>query len=96
MYEMIGMLTMAFLTGLTGALAPGPTLVATVNSSLKYGWTAGPKIATGHALVESVIFLLIVGGVNVAMQQHFRSIHLAGGIALIAFRNSYHEGSREC
>ena len=59
MYEMIGMLTMAFLTGLTGAIPPGPTLVATVNSSLKYGWTAGPKIATGHALVESVIFLLI-------------------------------------
>jgi threonine/homoserine/homoserine lactone efflux protein len=85
MYEMIGMLTMAFLTGLTGALAPGPTLVATVNSSLKYGWTAGPKIATGHAVVESVIFLLIVGGANVAMQQHFRSIHFVGGLALIAF-----------
>ncbi len=82
---MIGMLTMAFLTGLTGALAPGPTLVATINSSLKYGWKAGPKIATGHALVESVIFLLIVGGVNVAMQQHFRWIHLVGGLALIAF-----------
>lgn len=85
MYEMIWMLTMAFLTGLTGALAPGPTLVATINSSLKYGWTAGPKIAAGHALVEIVIFLSIVGGANVAMQQHFRSVHVVGGLALIAF-----------
>ena len=53
MYEMIGMLAMAFVIGLTGALAPGPTLVATVNSSLRYGWKAGPKVAAGHALVES-------------------------------------------
>ena len=59
MYEMIEMVAMAFTLGLTGALAPGPTLVATVNSSLKSGWTAGPKIAVGHALVEVLIFLLI-------------------------------------
>jgi threonine/homoserine/homoserine lactone efflux protein len=85
MFEMIEMLAAAFLIGLTGALAPGPTLVATVNSSLKYGWTAGPKIAAGHALVESVIFLLIAGGLYVAMQQYSRTIALVGGLALIAF-----------
>lgn len=85
MFEMIEMLATAFLIGLTGALAPGPTLVATVNSSLKYGWTAGPKIAAGHALVESVIFLLIAGGLYVTMQQYSRTIALAGGLALIAF-----------
>lgn len=85
MFEMIEMLAAAFFIGLTGALAPGPTLVATVNSSLKYGWTAGPKIAAGHALVESVIFLLIAGGLYVAMQQYSRTIALVGGLALIAF-----------
>ena len=85
MYEMIEMLAKAFLIGLTGALAPGPTLVATVNSSLKYGWTAGPKIAAGHALVESVIFLSIVEGLYVTMRQYSRTIALVGGLALIAF-----------
>ena len=85
MYEMIEMLAKAFLIGLTGALAPGPTLVATVNSSLKYGWTAGPKIAAGHALVETVIFLSIVEGLYVTMQQYSRTIALVGGLALIAF-----------
>jgi len=85
MFEMIEMLATAFLIGLTGALAPGPTLVATVNSSLKYGWTAGPKIAAGHALVESLIFLSIVGGLYVTMQQYSRTIALVGGLALIIF-----------
>lgn len=83
--ELIKVLAMAFTIGLTGALAPGPTLVATINSSLKYGWTAGPKIAAGHALVESVIFLSIVGGLNAAMQQYSRPIAWFGGLALIAF-----------
>jgi len=85
MHEMLEMLIMAFTIGLTGALAPGPTLVATVNSSLKDGWTAGPKIAAGHALVESVLFLLIVGGLALAMQQYSRYIAVLGGMALIAF-----------
>ena len=43
------MLGLAFAIGLTGALAPGPTLLATVNSSLQEGWKAGPKVAAGHA-----------------------------------------------
>ena len=85
MYEILQMLALAFTIGLTGALAPGPTLVATINSSLKDGWTAGPKVAAGHALVEVLIFLLIVGGLAAAMQQYSRAISIAGGLALIVF-----------
>lgn len=82
---MIEVLAVAFTIGLTGALAPGPTLIAAVNSSLESGWKAGPKIAAGHALVETVIFLLIVGGLALAMQRYSRYIALFGGLALIAF-----------
>jgi len=85
MYETIEMLAMAFTIGLTGAMAPGPTLVATVNSSLKSGWTAGPKIAAGHALVEIVVFLLIVGGLALTARQYSHYIAWIGGLALIAF-----------
>jgi threonine/homoserine/homoserine lactone efflux protein len=85
MYEILQMLAIAFTIGLTGALAPGPTLVATVNSSLKDGWTAGPKVAAGHALVEILIFLLIIGGLADVMQEYSRAIALAGGLALIIF-----------
>ena len=85
MYETAEMLGMAFAIGLTGALAPGPTLLATVNSSLQEGWKAGPKVAAGHALVEVLIFLIIVGGLAPIMQQYARAISIVGGLALIAF-----------
>lgn len=94
MYEILQMLAMAFTIGLTGALAPGPTLVATVNSSLKDGWTAGPKVAAGHALVETLIFLLIIGGLADAMQGYSHAIALAGGLALIIFGLMTIKGSR--
>ena len=85
----IATMTMTFsiglTVGLTGAMAPGPTLLATVNSSLKDGWLAGPKVAAGHALIEIVIFLLIVKGLAVAMQEYSGSIAFIGGLALIAF-----------
>jgi threonine/homoserine/homoserine lactone efflux protein len=85
MHEMIEMIGMSFTIGMTGALAPGPTLVATVNSSLKSGWTAGPKIALGHALVETLIFLLIAGGLALTAKQYSHYIAWIGGLALIAF-----------
>ena len=85
MNDLIGMLAMAFAVGLTGALAPGPTLVATVDSTLKNGWTAGPKVAVGHALLEFIIFILIVGGLAAVMQQYSYHIATVGGLALMAF-----------
>jgi threonine/homoserine/homoserine lactone efflux protein len=93
--EVIEILAMAFTIGLTGALAPGPTLVATVNSSLKSGWTAGPKVALGHALVELFVFLLIVLGLAAAAQQYSRFIAVLGGLALIAFGLFTVNGSRK-
>jgi threonine/homoserine/homoserine lactone efflux protein len=85
MDEMIETILVAFTLGMTGALAPGPTLVATVNSTLKNGWSAGPKVAAGHALVEVLIFMLIAGGLALAAQQYSHTIAIVGGLALIAF-----------
>jgi len=93
-YEMLRILGASFLIGLTGALAPGPTLVATINTSLKTGWTAGPKVAAGHALVEMLVFLLIVQGLATAMQQYSRLIAVLGGLALMAFGFLMVKGSR--
>lgn len=93
--EVIEILAMAFTIGLTGAIAPGPTLVATVNSSLKSGWTAGPKVAVGHALVELFLFLLIVLGLAAAAQQYSRLIAVLGGLALVSFGLLTVKGSRK-
>ena len=94
MQEIAETLVTAFAIGLTGALAPGPTLLATVNSSLQEGWRAGPKVAAGHALVEVLIFLIIVGGLASVMQQYTRGISIVGGLALIAFGIMTAIGSR--
>jgi threonine/homoserine/homoserine lactone efflux protein len=81
----IGTLILAFTIGLTGALAPGPTLVATINSSLQRGWTMGPKVAAGHALAEVVIFLLIVKGLATVAEEETGIVAAVGGSALILF-----------
>lgn len=81
----IGTLILAFTIGLTGALAPGPTLVATINSSLQRGWTMGPKVAAGHALAEVVIFLLIVKGLATVAEEETSIVAAVGGSALILF-----------
>jgi threonine/homoserine/homoserine lactone efflux protein len=94
MYEMLAILATAFAIGLTGALAPGPTLVAAVNSTLKSGWTAGPKVAAGHAAVELFIFVLISLGLAAAAQQYSRYVAVAGGAALVAFGLLTVKGSR--
>ncbi len=94
MYQIIEVLVASFAIGLTGALAPGPTLVATIDSSLKTGWTAGPKVFIGHAFIELLIFLLIILGLASAAQHDSRFISIAGGIALIAFGLLTIKGSR--
>jgi threonine/homoserine/homoserine lactone efflux protein len=83
--EIIGMLCLGFLIGLTGALAPGPTLIATINSSLKGGWSMGPKVTLGHAAVELVMVLIIIAGFSVAIGIYSGVIAGIGGVALILF-----------
>jgi threonine/homoserine/homoserine lactone efflux protein len=78
-------LLISFLIGLTGALAPGPTLVATIQSSMKHGWTTGPKVSAGHVVIETFVFLLIVIGASAAAVRFSGSIALVGGMALIVF-----------
>lgn len=85
MTGIIDMLVLGFLIGLTGALAPGPTLVAAINASVKGGWTAGPKITFGHMVVETLIILLVVAGLSVALTGYSVLIAATGGIALMVF-----------
>jgi len=85
MNAIIEMFFLGFLIGLTGALAPGPTLIATINASLKGGWTMGPRVTLGHAVVEVVMVLLIIAGLSVIIGGYFWLIGGIGGAALIVF-----------
>lgn len=85
MYSYAAMFGLAFLIGLSGALAPGPTLVITIRISLRGGWIIGPKITAGHILLEIGIFILVLAGFSSAPDAWSVPIAAAGGMALIIF-----------
>jgi len=83
--EILSTLALGLLIGFTGALAPGPTLVATINASLKGDWTAGLRVSLGHIVIETAIFFLIILGLAAVAQPYTGVIAIIGGIALIIF-----------
>jgi threonine/homoserine/homoserine lactone efflux protein len=92
--EIIATLGLGFLIGLTGALAPGPTLVATINASLAGNWTAGLKISLGHIIAETFVFFLIVVGLAGIATPYTAAVAVFGGIALVVFGIMTIAGSR--
>lgn len=93
-YEILSTLVLGFLIGLTGALAPGPTLVATVNASLHGDWKAGLRVSLGHIVIETAIFFLIILGLATVASPYTPVIAVIGGIALIIFGILTLAGSR--
>ncbi len=86
MLEILKMLGIGFSVGLTGALVPGPMLFATIETSLKKGWTSGPLVVSGHALVEVLLFIFIVAGFStLATQGAILWISVIGGAVLVVF-----------
>jgi threonine/homoserine/homoserine lactone efflux protein len=93
---MLEIFILGLIIGLTGALAPGPTLVAAITSSLSRGWRAGPQITLGHMVIESALVVLIVLGIGAAPAtgQWSTLIAVIGGVALIVFGGLTIRGSR--
>ncbi|MBP2031173.1 threonine/homoserine/homoserine lactone efflux protein [Methanohalophilus levihalophilus] len=86
MLEIIEMLTIGFVVGLTGALVPGPMLLVTIDGALKKGWKAGPAVVVGHAAIELLICILIVLGLTSLIgEREMTVISIVGGTALFAF-----------
>lgn len=59
----------AFVIGLSGAMMPGPVLVATINRSARIGFKAGPLIVLGHAIIEAALITAIVLGFGAALER---------------------------
>jgi len=74
---------MGFLTGLSGAVIPGPLFAFVVSDTLKKGFISGPLSALGHVIVEMpLIFAFLLGlGFILLKFQHFT--YTAGGVAFI-------------
>lgn len=84
-FEFLEMCILGFLIGLTGAIAPGPTLIATINASLRRGWSAGPWVTLGHMIVEVVMVAFILAGLSILIGDYARVIACVGGGALVIF-----------
>jgi threonine/homoserine/homoserine lactone efflux protein len=95
MYDIIQMVILGFVIGLTGALAPGPTLVATINASIAGDWTTGLKVSLGHVIVELFLVILILLGLATVALPYTSAIAGIGGIALVAFGVLTIAGSRK-
>ena len=85
MYDIFQMVFLGFVIGLTGALAPGPTLVATINASIAGDWTTGLKVSLGHVIVELFLIILILLGLATVALPYTSAIAGIGGIALVIF-----------
>ncbi|WP_342304374.1 LysE family transporter [Methanolobus sp. ZRKC5] len=85
MLELLEMLTIGFVVGMTGALVPGPMLFATIDTSLKKGWKAGPEIFIGHAILEFLVCILIIYGITAVSDNTIIAISIIGGATLVVF-----------
>ncbi len=76
---------LAFVTGFSGAIMPGPLLVATIGQTTVQGFRAVIGLITGHAILELVIVGLLVGGLHAVINRpRVRGgIGLVGGAALL-------------
>lgn len=75
----------AFVVGLSGAMAPGPVLTATIAESLRRGFVAGPLIVLGHAILELALLALVVGGLGTFLELPAvaAALGLVGGSVLV-------------
>ena len=81
----LGIFWGALLTGLSGAMMPGPVLALVVSETGRRGFWASPEIISGHALLELLLVLGMVAGLRRFLQSMvaFVVLGLAGGAMLV-------------
>ncbi len=76
---------LAFVTGFSGAIMPGPLLVMNIQQTTIQGLVAPIGLITGHALLELVTVALLVAGLGAVLRRpRVRGVvGLLGGTALL-------------
>ena len=75
----------SFMVALSGALVPGPVFIVTVSGSLRKGKIAGPLIVLGHLLLEAIIIVTVLAGLDAFLGSYEAHLVIGylGGAALI-------------
>ena len=83
--ELLGIFTQVFVVSLSGALMPGPLLTYNIQSTYTKGFWVGPKLVLGHAILEVLLILGIIGGLKSFIELTGTRIVVGaiGGILLI-------------
>jgi threonine/homoserine/homoserine lactone efflux protein len=83
--NLVGLFSIGFVMGLTGAMAPGPLLTITIGESTKRGGIVGPLVVLGHGILEFALLILIVFGIAnfFTSPAVFSFIAFCGGFVLI-------------
>lgn len=80
-------LFMSFLTGLSGALMPGPVLAITITSVVQTGFIAAVLIMLGHSMLELAMVVALALGLKNILKNRFvtGTIGVVGGSVLLWF-----------
>lgn len=83
--DLLAVFGSSFLIALSGAMMPGPLLSVTISESIQKGALAGPRIITGHALLEVVLVAALMLGLAplLADKGVFAVIALGGALVLL-------------
>jgi threonine/homoserine/homoserine lactone efflux protein len=76
--------SIAFVTGFSGAVMPGPMLLLTIGQVSAHGFWAAPAIVLGHALLELIVVAALILGLRRVLESTpvRGAISLIGGLAL--------------
>lgn len=82
-----GLISTAFVIGLSGAMAPGSLLVVVVTETVRKGFWAGPVAVLGHGVMELLMVSLLALGLGQILSYHtaLGLIGLVGGLTLFWF-----------
>ncbi len=80
-----GLLATAFVVGLSGAMMPGSMLVVNIGEAARRGWLAGPLVVLGHALLELILVIMLVLGLETTLSRPVvaAGIGVVGGLVLL-------------
>jgi len=81
--EALGLISLGFMVGLSGAAIPGPLLAFTVYDATKKGKATGHLVIFGHVIWELLIILVILFGFGWVILQGRTVIYGLGGPVLI-------------
>ena len=82
-FELLGLLFLGFVVGLSGAVLPGPLLAFVIFDSSRKRKITGHFVIVGHAIWEALVICLILLGLGSVMTQYEGFIFVAGGFVLI-------------